>query len=240
VLAANMRHAAALRIDHILGLARQFWVPRGVEGRFGAYVNFPVDALIALTAIESRRQRCMIVGEDLGTIPDGLRSKLVAANILSYRVLWFEREGAGFLPAQDYPGLALACLASHDLPTFKGWRAGRDIEIEHSLGLLDAEAASTRRIARASEIALLDAATGNASPDLDEASAAAHGLVARTPSRVMLIQADDLAGETEPLNVPGTDQERPNWRRRLSVTVDGMIETPLARSILAAVKAERP
>lgn len=240
VLAANMRHAAALRIDHILGLARQFWVPRGAEGRFGAYVNFPVDALIALTAIESRRQRCMIVGEDLGTIPDGLRSKLLAANILSYRVLWFEREGAGFLPAQDYPGLALACLASHDLPTFKGWRAGRDIEIEQELGLIDSGAARSRRIARANEIARLDAATGNASPDLDDASAAAHGFVARTPSRVMLIQADDLAGETEPLNVPGTDQERANWRRRLSVTVDDMTGTPLARSIISAVKAERP
>ncbi len=93
ILAANMRSAAALRIDHILGFARQFWVPRGAEGKDGAYVRFPMDALIALTAIESQRNTCLIVGEDLGTVPDGLRQALHEANILSYRVLWFERDG---------------------------------------------------------------------------------------------------------------------------------------------------
>ena len=96
VLSANMRHAAALRIDHVLGFARQFWVPKGAEGRDGAYVRFPLDGLIAVTALESRRNRCLVVGEDLGTVPDGLRDALSAADILSYRVLWFEREGAGF------------------------------------------------------------------------------------------------------------------------------------------------
>ena len=93
VMLANMRHAAALRIDHVLGFMRQFWVPRGAEGKAGAYVNFPIDGMIAVTAIESRRQNCMVIGEDLGTIPDGLRERLNAARILSYRVLWFERDG---------------------------------------------------------------------------------------------------------------------------------------------------
>ena len=109
ILAANMRHAAALRIDHILGFARQFWVPRGAEGRFGAYVKFPLDALIAVTAIESQRHRCLMVGEDLGTIPDGLRDALAAANIFSYRVLWFEREGQR-LQAAGRLSSACACL----------------------------------------------------------------------------------------------------------------------------------
>ena len=239
ILAANMRHAAALRIDHILGFARQFWVPRGAEGGFGAYVNFPVDALIALTAIESQRQRCMIVGEDLGTIPDGLRETLAAANILSYRVLWFEREGLSFKPSAQYPKLALACLASHDLPTFKGWRAGRDIAIEQELGRVTGKEAEARASTRSEEVTRLDQAMGLKNASGYEAAIAAHGFAAAAPSQVMLIQADDLAGETEPLNVPGTDNERPNWRRRLAVSVAALTTAPLAKAIIARVKAER-
>jgi glycogen operon protein len=232
ILSANMRHAAALRIDHILGFARQFWVPRGAEGRFGAYVRFPMDALIAVTAIESQRSRCLIVGEDLGTIPDGLREKLAEAHILSYRVLWFEREGAGFKPPESYPAHALTCLASHDLPTYSGWRAARDIAISVELGQLSPEEAERREAERKDEIRRLDEIAG-------ATSAAVHAFVARTPSQVMLVQADDLAGESEPLNVPGTDTERPNWRRRLSAGVDDMMAEPLARGIIDAVKEIR-
>jgi 4-alpha-glucanotransferase len=233
ILEANMRHAAALRIDHILGFARQFWVPRGAEGRFGAYVRFPMDALIAVTAIESQRSRCLIVGEDLGTIPDGLRERLGQAHIFSYRVLWFEREGSGFKPPESYPAHALTCLASHDLPTYSGWRAARDIAISVELGQLSQEEASRRQTERKDEVNRLDEIAG-------ATSAGVHGFVARTPSQVMLVQADDLTGESEPLNVPGTDTERPNWRRRLSIGVDEMMKEPLAIGIIDAVKRERP
>ncbi|MGQ0485084.1 MAG: glycogen debranching protein GlgX [Hyphomicrobiales bacterium] len=236
ILRANMRHAAALRIDHILGFARQFWVPRGADAGTGAYVRFPAEILIALTAIESRRNACMIVGEDLGTIPDGLREALAAADILSYRVLWFERDGIEFKPPTTYPRLALACLASHDLPTFMGWRLGRDIEIGAGLGHLTEAAAAERRTIRRQEIEALERATGAQ----DGAAAATHAFLARSPSVMMSIQAGDLAGEIEPLNVPGTDTERPNWRRRLSRPVEKLMEEPMAQSILAAVKRERP
>jgi glycogen operon protein len=239
VMAANMRHAAALRIDHVLGFARQFWVPRGAEGRHGAYVQFPLDALIAVTAIESRRNRCLVVGEDLGTVPEGLRDRLSAAGILSYRVLWFERAGAGFKPADAYPAQALACLASHDLPTFMGWRAGRDIAIAETLGHIDAARAEEQMQARAEEERLLAQRTGAPGEDAAADSAATHGFVARTPSRIMLVQADDMAGEVDPLNVPGTDQEWPNWRRRVHVPVEALAEGPLAQGIIAAVKQER-
>jgi glycogen operon protein len=239
VLQANMRHAAALRIDHILGFMRQFWVPRGAAGAAGAYVNFPLDAMIAVTAIESRRRNCLVVGEDLGTIPDGLRERLQAANILSYRVLWFERDGTGFRPPASYPALALACLASHDLPTFRGWREGLDIAIDLSLERIDAGEAERRRLRRADETAALDAVAQTPTHGLHDASVAAHGLVAKTPSRVMLVQADDLADAAEPLNVPGTDTERPNWRRRLTPTVEALATGRLAADILARVKAER-
>ena len=234
ILVANMEHAAALRIDHILGFARQFWVPRGAEGRVGAYVRFPLDALIAVTAIESQRKRCLVVGEDLGTIPDGLRDALAAANIFSYRVLWFEREGKGFKPPHAYPANALTCLASHDLPTFSGWRAARDVDIDLELGRISEADTAVRRSERQDEITLLAAAAnGDSAADI-------HGLMAKTASKMMMIQADDLTGETEPLNVPGTDTERPNWRRRLQAPVESMMDTPLAGSIIAAVKRQRP
>jgi glycogen operon protein len=229
---------AALRIDHVLGFARQFWVPRGAEGRFGAYVRFPMDGLIAATAVESHHHRCLVVGEDLGTIPNGLRERLAEAHILSYRVLWFERDGLGFRPASRYPKLALACLASHDLPTFHGWRAGRDIDIETELGhIVDA---AERKARRDIEIARLNEATMPAGVSDSDAAIAAHGFIASTPCQVMLIQADDLAAETEPLNVPGTDRERPNWRRRLTVAVDDLVNSPEAKAIIDRVKAERP
>lgn len=239
VIAANMRHAAALRIDHVLGLARQFWVPEGAEGRFGAYVRFPLDALIAVTATESQRHRCLVVGEDLGTVPDGLRDRLAAAKIFSYRVLWFEREGAGFKPAQAYPAQALACLASHDLPTFMGWRAARDIEIGQAIGQITAADAAIRTAERHVEKQLLGERTGCMATDDVAASAATHRFVAGTPSQIMLVQADDLAGETDPLNVPGTDREWPNWRRRVQVAVEALAESPLAQEIVTAVKQER-
>ncbi len=234
VMSANMRHAAALRIDHVLGFARQFWVPRGAEGRFGAYVRFPLDQLIAITALESQRHQCLVVGEDLGTVPDGLREKLSEAAIFSYRVLWFERDGPGFRPPGSYPAQALACLASHDLPTLSGWRRGRDIEIAELIGQIGSGDVSTRMAERAAEAEALDRLAQG------DSAAAVHGLVASTPSRIMLVQADDLAGETDPLNVPGTDREWPNWRRRVHVPVEALGDTLPARSILARVKQERP
>jgi glycogen operon protein len=217
ILRANMRHAGVLRIDHILGFARQFWVPRGASGADGAYVTAPADALIALTAIESQRARCMVIGEDLGTVPEGLRQRLAAAGILSYRVLWFEQDGDRFYPPQAYPRLAAACLSSHDLKPFMGWRKTCD-------------APELRRL----ETALAEA--GLKSGDL---MTDVHAFMARTPSALMLAQADDLAGETEPLNVPGTDRERPNWRRRLSVTVEALAKSPTARHVCAAIRRER-
>ena len=180
------------------------------------------------------------MGEDLGTVPDGLREKLAAANIFSYRVLWFEREGQGFKPPARYPARALACLASHDLPTFTGWRAGRDIEIAHAIGQVAAADVPARMAARATEAGLLDRLAAAGKNDATSASAAVHRLVAQTPSQIMMVQADDLSGEADPLNVPGTDREWPNWRRRVGVPVEDLGASASARAILTAVKQERP
>ncbi len=214
ILRANMQHAKVLRIDHILGLCRQFWVPRGALGADGAYVTMPMERLLAITAAESVRAKCLVIGEDLGTVPEGLRERLSQANILSYRVLWFEQDAARFQPPESYPLGAAVCLSSHDLAPFKGWR----------------ESASH------GDIAKLENAIAAAGVSTGDLLADAHAFVAKTPCAVMLVQADDLTEETEPLNVPGTDTERPNWRRRLSVAVEAIPDLATSKAVIAAIQ----
>jgi glycogen operon protein len=247
LLVANMRHAGMLRIDHVMALTRLFWVPDGAATSEGAYVAYPRDALLAELALEGARQRCVIVGEDLGTVPDGFRTALEEKGILTYRVLWFEREGQGFAAADSYPRAAVACASTHDLPPLAGWWAGADIAEDAALGrLADVDAATRSRAAE--KVALIDRLVADgfleAQPPADapytpEIAAAVHAFVAATPSEVAFAQCDDLAGETVPINLPGTDRERPNWRRRLAVPVEELAETPLARAILAAISHGR-
>ncbi|MGG5808707.1 4-alpha-glucanotransferase [Falsiroseomonas sp. CW058] len=245
---ANMRHAAALRIDHVLGLRRLFVVPDGAKGAEGAYLACPFADLLGQVALESQRARCLVVGEDLGTVPEGTGEALQAAGILSYRVLWFERQGPAFTPPAAWPALAAACVSTHDLPTLAGFWTGADIAERAALGLLaDAGAAMAERAAdRAALLGLLEAEgllPEGAAPDapLDDALAAAvHALVARTPSALVLVQAEDLAGEEVAVNLPGTDRERPNWRRRLPLPAAGLGALPRAAAVLAALRRLRP
>jgi glycogen operon protein len=249
LFAANMRHAGALRIDHVMGLARQFWVPDGADGADGAYVGFPLEDLLGELALESARARCLIIGEDLGTVPHGLRETLAEAEVLSYRVLPFEREGAAFAPPAAYPRLAWACVATHDLPPLAGWWDGLDIDERLQLGLTSPAAADAARAERLADRTALIAALadcGLADAGLDPTAgltpalaAAIHAYVARTPSLLALAQVEDLAGETVAVNLPGTDRERPNWRRRLATPIEALFETEPARLILAAMRAAR-
>lgn len=237
ILRANMRHCGMLRIDHVLGLQRQFWVPQGAEGKEGAYVSFPVDRLMALVAEESLAHSCMVVGEDLGTVPDGLRERLTRGNFLSYKVLWFERDGPVFRPPQAYPYLSLACLGSHDLPTFAGWASGAHLELDHRLKRNPDEAKQRRdyEIERAELQTAFDAAgLARGDPML-----AAHEFLDRTGSAVAFVQVDDLFGETEPLNVPGTDREYPNWRRRYARPIHDGLSEMRAQAILSIMRKQR-
>ncbi len=240
LLAANMRHAGGLRIDHVMGLSRLFWVPEGAKGADGAYVAYPFRDLLGQLTLESQRARCLVVGEDLGTVPEGFREKLAAADILGYRVLLLERDGIGFRPPSVYPARAMASVSTHDLPTFAGWREGADIAEQARLGLLADPAAAT--VHRAAECAALAAALreeGIAAPETDPA-AAAHAYVARSPAALVLAQADDLDGATIAVNLPGTDTERPNWRRKLATPVPGLLHTAPAQAILRALREARP
>lgn len=250
LVAANMRHAGALRIDHVMGLSRLFWVPDGARGADGAYVSAPFQTLAGQLALESQRARTLVVGEDLGTVPAGFRDELAAADILSYRVLWFERQHDAFVPPAAWPSRAVACASTHDMPTLRGWWTGADIAERRALGVLaaaDAAAASREReqdVLRIMELLTAEGLAPEASgrePDLPAAVAEAlHALVARTPSVLALAQLDDLAGETMAVNLPGTDRERPNWRRRMAWTISGIFRDPQVLAQLAAMRSARP
>ena len=246
---ANMRHSGALRIDHVMGLARQFWVPHGADGADGAYVAYPLSDLLGELALESVRAECLVVGEDLGTVPEGLREALDGAGVLSYRVLPFERDGRRFKPPQAYPVLAWACVATHDLPPLAGWWEGSDITERLALGLLTpAETERSQNERAADKQALIEAlaAASLIEPGLEpaaeltpELAAAIHAFVARSPSLLAVAQIDDLAGERTAINLPGTDRERPNWRRRIGPPLDQLLQGPVAKAVLAAMRAAR-
>ncbi len=251
LLAANMRHAGALRIDHVMGLSRLFWIPDGAAAREGAYVHYPFATLLAVVAEESMRARCLVVGEDLGTVPAGLRERLAEADILSYRVLWFERDDQGFVDPARYPEKAAACVTTHDLPTIAGWWTGADIAERHALGLAGGRTRPKRcgSAARRALIALAVNRVATAStPPIDPEGpcdaaviASIHAFVGATRSALVLFRAEDLASEVIATNLPGTDRERPNWRRRLAIAAADLWSTPAATLTLAAgAKRRRP
>ncbi|MGK7863317.1 glycogen debranching protein GlgX [Falsiroseomonas sp. E2-1-a4] len=247
LIRANMRHAAALRVDHVLGLKRLFLVPDGARGSEGTYLAQPFEDLLGQLALESLQAKCLVVGEDLGTVPEGIGDALQSADVLSYRVLWFERHGPRFTAPDHWPARAAACVSTHDLATLAGFWTGADIAERAELGLLpDVAAAQAERAA--DRAALIEALTDqrllppDASADgpmTDALAAAIHGFVAATPSALLLAQAEDLAGETQAVNLPGTDRERPNWRLRLPVPVSALAALPRAQAILATLRRVR-
>jgi 4-alpha-glucanotransferase len=140
MLRANMAHSGGIRIDHVLGLRRLWLVPEGAPSSAGAYLHFPLQDLLRLTALESLRHQAIVIGEDLGTVPPGFSQQLAEAGVLGIRALWFQREGQAFLPPRAWPASAMATTSTHDLCTVAGWWAGRDIERREALGLLGPQA----------------------------------------------------------------------------------------------------
>ena len=229
LIRANMRHAGGLRIDHVMGLQHLYCIPEGEKPTEGAYIDYPIDDLLGVLALESQRHRCLVVGEDLGTVPEGFREKMAAANVLSYRVLFFEQDWdkGTFLPPERYPRLALAVTGSHDLPTLHAWWEGRDITQKEELGLYpsDDEAGAQRDRREKDRQALLQAMRqqgliGSDSLSPDAFARAAHAFLARTGAALVVPQLDDILGETEPVNVPGTTTQYPNWRRKYGQTLE--------------------
>ena len=245
MLRANMRHAGALRIDHVLGLKRLFWVPQGARPVAGAYIRYPFDDLLGLVALESVRHRCLVVGEDLGTVPKGFRQALNERGIFSYEVLYFARDRKGFRAPARWPKDALGTVATHDLPPLAGYWSGADIDLRAGLNLypdaaLVAHDRADRKTMRRELSAALRAA-GLAAQGGEEAPVdAVHRFLARTTSRLVMAQVEDLVGQVEPANVPGTVTEHPNWRRKLARSIDAIFDDPAVVRRLAALREERP
>jgi len=213
MLSASMRYAGAVRLDHVLGLNRIYVVPAGFPPDSGAYIRMPFDAMLANVAIESVAHHCIMIGEDLGTVPAGFREKLADWAVWSYRVMIFERgEGGAFNAAESYPAHALVTFSTHDLPTFAGWRAGHDIALKQALQIDPGESPADREHAVQELERLLDI---KSSPVGEFERVLSY--LAQTPSRLLGVAIEDLLGVVDQANVPGTTTEHPNWRRKLPV-----------------------
>ncbi|AKJ68444.1 glycogen operon protein GlgX [Pandoraea thiooxydans] len=231
LLAAAMRGAGAIRLDHVMGLMRQFWLPREDTAAQGGYVAYPFDALLARVALASRHYRCAVIGEDLGNVPPGLRERLAQACILGCRVVYFERASDGrFVPAQDFTPLSAVSIATHDLPTVAGFLGGADIDEREARGLYESPGqAASARAERADAVACLRRALAphglpqeGPQPDAEAFARALHRFLAASGSRLAIVQFDDVAGVRRQANLPGWGDAAPNWRQRLPQSLEAL------------------
>ncbi|RUO98481.1 4-alpha-glucanotransferase [Hyphomicrobium sp.] len=252
VIAASACYAGAVRIDHAMALERLYWIPEGSDARGGGYVRYPREEMLDVVARVSEKFNTIIIGEDLGTVPAAFRDRMWERQIHSYRVFYFERDEAGhYVNPESYPQLALACIGTHDLPTLGGWWSGTDIETRRKLGLIaegyiEAELAA-RQGHRRQLLALL--ARNGFAHAIDHASATEladevvcdlHACIAKVPSRLFVVQLEDIAGARDQINLPGTHKEYPNWRSKLPMTLEELFDSPLAARTLDAVARVRP
>jgi glycogen debranching enzyme GlgX/4-alpha-glucanotransferase len=220
----NTRHAGALRIDHVMGLQRLFWVPNGIPPSQGAYVNYPAT-LERVLADESQQQLCIIIGEDLGTLPFGFREHLDNQAILGLSIAMFERHGDDFVDPTDYRRNSVACFATHDLPTFSGWWQCGDIELRRSLNLIHADQYQHELQQRESDRHKLCSQIGidiSAEHSMAEITVIMHQWLSSSSAAMVQFQLDDLTLEIDPVNLPGTVDEYPNWSRKYSVNIEAM------------------
>jgi 4-alpha-glucanotransferase len=244
-----LQHMGALRLDHVMGLFRQFWIPRGRPAADGAYVRFPAEELLGILALESERRGAVIIGEDLGTVPPGLPARLARRGVLSTRVLYFQRGRTGFRPAARYSPRALVTATTHDHPPLAAFWTGRDLELRHAAGALSAvelaEAQRTREGERRSLLRRLQReghwAPGRPLNDTFAVVGAVHRFLARTPAPLLGVMLDDLTGETDPVNLPGVGQDRyANWSRRSRISLDTLRESPAGIAALRAARRPAP
>jgi 4-alpha-glucanotransferase len=225
----NARHGGALRIDHVMRFFRLYWIPDGMPATCGAYVQDYAADLLGILALESLRGNFIVVGEDLGTVTGQVRQSLAETGILSYRLFWFERDGAGnFRRPEEYPAHAAVSTTTHDLPTLAGFASGRDIEARRAAGLIDEDGYRFQHAARTDEVGRLNAillATGFTGDPV--------GFLLSTPCSLAVVNQEDLTGETAQQNLPGSTWQYPNWRRKMKIRVEefGSIEARLAEAI---------
>jgi 4-alpha-glucanotransferase len=246
---ASMRHCGALRLDHVMALFRQWWVPRGFKSADGGYVHYPLEHLLGVVTLESRRQQCLVVGEDLGVVPDEIRRALPQFGVYHYKVVMFEQQGGEFVAPAGYVRPALATVTTHDLPTLHGWWSGHDIELWERLGFyadpaVGVRARDQRREDRARLLrALRREGLWPGEQGMPEYSAelarAVHVYLARSAAALVTVQLEDMTGMLEPVNIPGTSTEYPNWTRRMTASAADIFARPDVRALAAAITEAR-
>jgi len=223
------RHAGAIRFDHVMRLARLYWIPDNMSARDGAYVRDNFKDLLKILALESQRSNVVVIGEDLGTVPGYFRKALDDCGILSYRLILFERSGIGFNAPSHYPQQSIASFTTHDLSTFDGWLHGTDLEARLATGQLSAADLEASRSSRSDSINALRKAF-NLDPQEASPDRFFKGLctfLATTPARLRLLNLEELTAEREQQNMPGTTSEAPNWRRRLNIPIERLFDDPI-------------
>jgi 4-alpha-glucanotransferase len=248
---ASMRNCGALRLDHVMALFRQWWVPRGFKSVDGGYVHYPLEDLLGVVALESLRNQCLVVGEDLGVVPDEIRRALPQFGVYHYKVVMFEQKQGEFVAPADYVRPALATVTTHDLPTLRGWWTGHDIDLWEKLGFYaddtvgvqarEERAQERERLLRAlHREGLWPAISGAQAPAYSaELAQAIHQFLGKTASALVTVQLEDMIGILEPVNIPGTSREYSNWTRRMTQSAREIFARPEVIALAAAMSASR-
>jgi len=256
LLRANLRFGGAIRLDHVMALCRLFWIPRGKPASEGTYVHYPFEDLLAIVALESVRAKTLVIGEDLGTVPDWVREQLGKAKVLSYKVFYFERRDDGSWKApHDYPEQSLAVVTTHDLPTLTGFWSGEDIQVRAGLGAFRDEGArrqawderqqdKSRMLQALKSEGLLPEGLSEdpaSAPAMTPALCRAiHLYLAKSRSAVVLANLEDGLEELAQTNLPGTVEQHPNWSRKYALSIDGFLSDTRLRDLGAALRSARP
>ncbi|MYM59362.1 4-alpha-glucanotransferase [Vibrio sp. OCN044] len=255
LLQANMKHCGALRIDHVLGLLRLWWIPTGKNATQGAYMYYPVEDMLSILALESHRHQCSVIGEDLGTVPDETEELLSEAGVHSYKVFFYEtsKKDGGYISPKHYTQQSMATLCTHDMPTLRGFWHCDDLKMGQELGLYpdknQLDRLFTNRLK--SKQRILDSVAWHGylpdgvGPDAQYVpmdSYLAEGLqqhVAAGSSALLSIQLEDWLEMDKPVNIPGTTDEYPNWRRKLSMNLDEIFAKEGVNRIASKLTKER-
>jgi len=255
-LRSNMQYAGALRIDHILGLMRQYWIAPEMQAHEGVYITFPLDDILSIIALESRRTNCVVIGEDLGTVPEGFGDIMMKSGLLSYKVLYFERwwESGLFKRPEVYPSQSMVTVSTHDLPTLAGWWSGRDLTWKQSLNLYpndtlknnESQARGEDRhflIATLKDVGILPSEHSDDETNsitTTQLNMAVQEYIASTASHLQLIPLEDALELIEQVNIPGTVDEHPNWRQKLPITIEHLWNEATVNNIKTLMNKVRP
>ncbi len=242
VLRGVLRHADGIRVDHVAGLWRLWWIPPGEPAKRGTYVHYDADAMLAVLTLEAHRAGAVVVGEDLGTVEDRVTEELHERGALSSAVLWFQRDydqpGHPLIPPKGWTTSAMASVSTHDLPTLAGFLQAEHVRIRAELGLFEVDPKGEFEAAEAERDQLVELLRQEGVLG-DDLLVSFHALLAEAPSVLVLTSPQDAVGETRQPNLPGTVDQYPNWRIPLPGGLDAFLTDPRVRAIAAALRAGR-